>query len=101
MLGKAGGSDQDVLKDLNAAGFADLFPSVVSELDRSWKLLDKTYALEAAVPDLDKPLGDDPALNAFVRERLRRAALFTACLYLTAWERSADYQLPAWHHPPG
>jgi len=45
---------------------------------------------------MGQPFPADPELTAFTRDRLRAAASFVASLFLTAWERAGDLQLPVW-----
>ena len=76
--------------------FADLMPGILEELERSRSLIDRVYALEKALPPATGPWMSVPDVVDFATERAREAARFTAALFLTAWERSARIELPAW-----
>lgn len=76
---------------LTPAATDSLMPAVLAQLQASNALVDSVYALEG---ELDKL--DSPRVRAFAEERTRAAALFTASLYLRAWEMSAKVQLPEW-----
>jgi len=74
----------------------ELLDAVMAELHRSHDLVDKVYALEKDLPsDWKDPLA--PKVETFARERLDRAAEFTASLFLTAWQDSEYIEFPQWH----
>jgi hypothetical protein len=74
----------------------ELMDAVMAELHRSHDLVDKVYAMEKDLPaDWKTPL--PPNVEAFARERLQRAAQFTANLFLTAWQDSEYIEFPQWH----
>jgi hypothetical protein len=98
LLGKA--APAAALPRASPAPFPDLAAGVFAELDRSRRLVDRVYALRAALPAATEPIGADPELSAFAADRLRAAAAFVARLYLTAWERSAELPAPPWHQEP-
>ena len=73
------------------AAFDALMPAVEAEIERSYGLIDQVYELEAKLGDTTSP-----AVGEFGEERARAAVRFTASLYLTAWEKSAELRLPGW-----
>ncbi len=79
------------------AACKDLFASVLAQLRRSHRLVDKVYEIARHFPDVDDPLPADSPAAAFAAERLKACAEFTASLYLTAWRNSAKIELPEWH----
>jgi hypothetical protein len=66
-------------------------PEVVETLDRSHALVDQVYDLEDS---LDWDEGTEPAgeVRKFANERLTEAVLFTARLFATSWELSAEIE---------
>lgn len=80
--------------DLAARPYADLRQAVLDALAASHARLDAAYRLEPALAT-DAGLAD-PAVVAFTCERFRESASFLARLFLTAWEGSAQLELPAW-----
>jgi hypothetical protein len=68
-----------------------LMPEVVETLDRSHALVDQVYDLEDS---LDWDEGTEPAgeVREFANERLTEAVLFTARLFATSWELSAEIE---------
>jgi hypothetical protein len=83
------------------SAYPDPWQGISDELERTRALVDRVYALKSVFPAVKDPLPDDPALNRFVRERLDATAVFTARLYLSAWERSARIEIPAWRRDSG
>ena len=80
--------------DLAPRPYADLRQAVLDALAASHARLDAAYRLE---PALATDAGfADPAVVAFTCERFRESASFLARLLLTAWEGSAQLELPAW-----
>jgi hypothetical protein len=77
--------------------FQKVWPAILAQIDRSYALVDKVYALEQHLPQRDEQLGEDAEVIAFGQDRLQAAAEFIASLYLTAWRDSADLPLPDWH----
>lgn len=100
LLQKLTPDPQAAAKGVNPVVFDKLLPGVVAEIKRSHALVAKVYQLENEIPDLEAPLPAGTEVAAFARERLRAAATFTASLYLTAWRKSAELQLPEWHRRP-
>jgi len=74
-----------------------IFPVVMAELRRSNALVDKVYQLEEELPSLAEPLEPGGPVEQFAIERMRRAAAFTASLYVAAWRQSATIRIPDWH----
>jgi hypothetical protein len=68
-----------------------LMPAILAQLQASNALVDSVYALEGELDNLDSP-----RVRGFAQERTRAAALFTASLYLRAWEMSAAVEVPGW-----
>lgn len=68
----------------------DVFAAAMAQVHESNGKVDEVYALaEVLDPVLDKG-------KAFAEQRARRAVIFTASLYLTAWQMSVDVRLPGW-----
>jgi hypothetical protein len=90
-------SPQELAEGLKAQPFPDLFSAILAEMDRSHRLVDRVYELDSQIPPMDsnQPLTAEAA--EFAKQRMRAAAVFTASLYLTAWQDSAKIELPAWH----
>lgn len=72
-----------------------LFQGVVEEMLASHKLVDRVYELDAHRPAAGA-WARMPEVTAFTMERAREATRFTASLYLTAWQLSAEVRLPGW-----
>jgi len=100
LLGKLVFSRTAVLKSIEPAAFEKLMPAVLPEIDRSHRLVETVYELEKALPEVDAPLRESPAVIGFAAERLQAAARFTASLYLTAWKASRQIRLPSWYARP-
>jgi hypothetical protein len=78
----------------------DVWQTILAEIARSNALVDKVYEMEQdfpKVPQDDAAWKPTPELMAFGMERLTAASRFTAVLYLTAWEESAEVSIPKWH----
>ena len=73
----------------------ELMSGILQEIEKGRVLVDRVYELEDRLPS--EP-GEKPAPDVvdFATERAREAVRFTAALYLTAWERSAQIELPDW-----
>lgn len=87
---------EELAKDQKPDAAAQVLPAVVTEMDHSRALIDRTYALEAQFPPAEGAWTASPEVRAFTLERARAATRFVASLYLTAWRKSADIKLPAW-----
>ena len=73
----------------------ELMPGILREIEKGHALVDRVYELEDRLPS---ERGEKPASEVvdFATERAREAVRFTAALYLTAWERSTQIELPGW-----
>lgn len=98
LLGKSRFPDDDVLKDLKPEVWTSALVSVIEEIKKGRTLIDRVYELEPKFPAANEPLGDDPKVLAFVRDRMRCSVEFLASCYLTAWERSAARKMPDWYN---
>lgn len=85
------------LLDPNETAFASVLDAIFAQLHASNRLVDKVYEFEDAIPEADEPLDPQSPLWPFMQERLRETSLFTARLYVTAWEKSTQVEIPAWH----
>lgn len=98
VLFERGGFDRTgSLEGLELEVFADFMPAVGREFAASHALVEKVYELEPLLParkDQVSPL--PPAVRVFTEQRYRAAVRFTASLFLTAWEKSAEVELPDW-----
>jgi len=76
--------------------FDDVFAAVMKHIRASNKLVANVYALEAKLPEerSEKTLDED--VRAFAQSRGRAASHLVGSLFLTAWKRSADVELPEW-----
>ncbi|MCG3180022.1 MAG: hypothetical protein BIFFINMI_02376 [Phycisphaerae bacterium] len=72
-----------------------LFARVLGEIVRSHALVDRVYELDAAIPPLHQPLPPGE-VTEFTAERLEAATAFLADLFASAWQDSADVELPFW-----
>ena len=94
LLGEVRFDRAGALSGIAARPFSDLAAAVREEILASHAQVDRTYAL---APLLDPAGGrEHPAVAGFVCERYAAGARFVASLWLTAWERSAAIELPAW-----
>jgi hypothetical protein len=84
------------LEGLSAGVLEDLFAGVVAELERSHSLVERVYALEPELPAPGSDRATSPRVAAFAAERLRSCAGFYGTLVNTAWEHSAQVELPQW-----
>jgi len=82
---------QNLSADLEVSSCSDPMQKIRQVLQRSHSLVATVYSLED-----DLSAEPSPALEEFARERARSAAAFTASLYVTAWEMSAQMRLPGW-----
>ena len=100
--GKLTVSPADLIQGLKAEPFEELFPAILTEIQRSHARVDRVYELEAQLPPMESDQPLPPEVAELATERMRPAAAFTASLYLTAWKDSAKIELPSWHRsfPP-
>lgn len=76
------------------AGFME---AVRRQFDESHELVKVVYELEPLLPEReDRSSRLLPAVRAFTEQRYREAVRFTGSLFLTAWEKSAEVELPDW-----
>jgi hypothetical protein len=76
-----------------------LWAGIGAELKASQAQIDRTYALEAQLPkesDIAPLWKPSPELETFTTERMEAGRMFTARLFLTAWQDSAKIKLPKW-----
>jgi len=92
LVEKIGFAPQDLAREQEVAAFPELMPAILAQLEDSHSLVDRVYELEADMGNTGLA-----TVRAFAEERARRATHFTAALYLTAWEMSAEVELPGWH----
>ena len=83
---------------LEVEALPDIFSHVIQFIRDSNKMVDGVYELEGKLPEADetKGAGVDGEVRDFALLCARRAALFTACLWHTAWVNSGEIQLPDW-----
>ena len=94
LLGKAD-FEPDVLKGIVPVRLTNVAERVFAVIqDRA--PIAAVYELEGRMPGMSDPIGKDPQVMAFCRDRLRVAASVTADLFLTAWEDSANVVFPEW-----
>lgn len=74
-----------------------LMEAVIGHLKAGFALVDHVYEIGPKIPRNGEDAGEvDPLVVAFAKDRTREAARFTSALYLTAWRRSAELELPGW-----
>lgn len=77
----------------------DVFGYMKTELAASHAKVDQVYAMEKQLPAMDDFTSPLPRqVKAFTIERMHAAAHFTASLWLSAWDASANIQTPKWLH---
>jgi hypothetical protein len=94
LLGKAA-FEPDAVKGVTPARQTNL-AARVSGMVYERAPIGRVYELEDRIPDVAVPLGGNPPVQAFCRDRLRAAASLTADLFLSAWEDSANVVFPEW-----
>ena len=94
LLGKANFAP-DVLKGVAPAHLTNIAVRVFALIVERAPV-ERVYAIEDRIPAASEPVGNDPQVTAFCRDRLRVAVSLTADLFLTAWEDSADVVFPEW-----
>ncbi len=90
-------SPRQLVEGLKARPFVELFPAILDEMDRSRRLVDRVYELEAQLPPMDSNQALTAEAKELAQDRMRAAAVFIASLYLTAWQDSLKIELPSWH----
>jgi hypothetical protein len=79
------------------APFEDVLGACLAQLRESHSQVDRLYAMEGALPDVNSPMAQGGSVETFARERLRVSAQFTARLLATAWDKSRSVEIPAWY----
>jgi len=80
--------------------FADVWTGTLREMAAAHALVDRTYELEAKIPELANTRIEDTEMLEFTSERTLASSRFTAQLFLTAWRQSADIELEPWLERP-
>ena len=76
----------------NIEDFSDsLMEEIVDQIEKSNGLVEEVYALLGHWEDKS-----DARVRALALELARTSVHFTASLYLTAWNQSAEIRLPGW-----
>lgn len=70
-----------------------LLPAIRREIEQSRSQIDRTYALDAALPRRGA-WSPTPEVTRFGTERAREATRFSAAMLLTAWRKSASITIP-------
>ena len=75
----------------------ELLPAILLEIHNSRRHIETVYALENSLPhDGKMPAHVAEGVLPLAHERAREATRFTAALFLTAWRRSENVELPVW-----
>jgi len=77
--------------------FDSVLDAIFAQLHASNQLVDAVYELENTVPEVDQPINPQSPLWTFMQERLRETSLFTARLFVTAFQKSTQVEIPEWH----
>jgi len=76
----------------------DLHRAIVTAFDESHALVDYVYSLEEALRRASGDTGSvSPEVTEFALQRYEVSVRFTASLFLYAWDRSGEIELPGWH----
>lgn len=86
----------DWAKGVKPEAYDSTWKAIVAELHASHRLVDRVYALEDRLPRMKDKRIEDEGVEALGVELARNATRFTASLYMTAWARSAEVELPHW-----
>ena len=92
--------DCELLIGIKATRFENVRQAFASQLVESHSQVSRVYDLEPSLEEFDKAMSN-PKVSEFTIERYRVGAEFIASLFLTAWEDSADVELPWWLEYPG
>jgi len=84
---------------LKVEAYDDLFAGTLAAILESHAEVDATYALEPRLPARGEPIEHD-GVRDFTIDRTRHAASFTAAVFVTCWQRSADIELERWLDRP-
>jgi len=82
------------------AAFEDIYRAIVREFDASHALVDRVYELEELLLAMDAESEPPAEIVDFAADRWRASVRFTASLFLYAWDRSVEIELPSWHDRP-
>jgi len=98
VLFERGGFDRgEAVDGLKLEVYDDLMAAVSRQFDDSHTLVEVVYDLAPILPEReDQKSRLAPAVRVFASQRYRAAARFTASLFLTAWEKSAEVELRDW-----
>jgi len=69
--------------------------SILAEFRISNRHVETVYRLAPRIPAVSEPAVSDEEVTAFVRERITAASTFTASLFVTAWQKSAEARIPS------
>ena len=86
----------DLAKGQKIVPLEALMPGIIAQIVATRTRIDETYKLEKQLPPENGEWTASPAIKAFATERARESVRFTAALYLTAWRKSKEVQLPQW-----
>ena len=89
--------NESPLLDSTEIPFDSVLDACFAQLQASNQLVDAIYEWEDAIPEADQALDPQSPLWPVVQERLAQTALFTARLYVTAWDTSQHVIIPEWH----
>ena len=79
-----------------AEPFEDLWSAVLAQLAESHSHVAAIYGFETAPASGEVDL-ESEAVRAFAQARFELAARFVASLWVTAWENSAEMEMPGWY----
>ena len=89
---RLGFAPEDLAAGQKLEDFSDsLMVRIVDQIEESNGLVEEVYALLDQWDD-----EEDAQMRAFAEARARTSVRFTASLYLTAWQQSAEIRLPRW-----
>ena len=89
---RLGFAPEDLAAGQELEDFSDsLMEEIVDQIEQSNGLVEEVYALLDQWDD-----EEDTQMRAFAKARARTSVHFTASLYLTAWNQSAEIRLPGW-----
>ncbi|MDD5674100.1 MAG: hypothetical protein PHC61_08060 [Chitinivibrionales bacterium] len=96
LLGKADERQigPDLIRRLHS--FPSVWDAINSQMASALALMPHVYEMEKSLFDTTITGKTDPAIIAFTDERFKATVLFLADLFISAWEKSAEIQLPVW-----
>jgi len=89
--------DESPILDPNEPKIESVLDAIFMQLHTSQQLVDLVYELEYTIPEEDQPIDPQSELWTFMQERLRETSLFTARLFVTAFHKSTQVEIPEWH----